>query len=351
MKQQKIRLFVLLVLITAVCAGSVSAAPVVSARCGILMDATTGQILWQQRSHEKALVASTTKIMTGLLIAENCDLEDVVTVPDEAVGVEGSSLYLEKGETVTVRELLYGMMLHSGNDAAAALAIYSGGSMENFVDMMNQKAAALGMNNTRFANPHGLDDPNHYSTAYDLAILTRHAVKNPVFAQVVSTKAAAFPNRTFTNHNKLLWRYEGAMGVKTGYTKAAGRILVSAATRNGRTIVAVTISAPNDWQDHKKLLDYGFSDLEQRTLVRSGETLAEIPVLCGEEPMAQVVVKEDISCFLRSSETVRFRYDLPVLIFAPVRCGEKAGQLVVQIEGEDASSFPLYWKSSVEKGT
>lgn len=350
MKQRMSRFFAIVILIAMACAGSANAVPAVSARCGILMDAATGRILWQQRAHEKSLVASTTKIMTGLLIAENCDLNKTVDIPDEAVGVEGSSLYLKEGETVTVRELLYGMMLHSGNDAAAALAIYCGGSMENFVTMMNQKAVSLNMNGTCFANPHGLDARDHYSTAYDLAILARHAMKNPVFAQVVSAKTETFSGRTFTNHNKLLWCYEGASGVKTGYTKAAGRILVSAANRNGRSLIAVTISAPNDWQDHRKLLDYGFSDLKQRLLMRSDETVAQVPLLCGTEPAAQVVLKGDVSFPVRDCENVGYRYDLPVLAFAPVRRGEQAGQMVLQIDGEDVAAFPLYWKFSVEKG-
>lgn len=350
MKQRMSRFFAAVILIAMACAGSANAVPAVSARCGILMDAATGRILWQQRAHEKSLVASTTKIMTGLLIVENCDLSKTVRVPDEAVGVEGSSLYLKEGEIITVRELLYGMMLHSGNDAAVALAIHCGGNMDDFVAMMNQKAKALNMNATCFANPHGLDARDHYSTAYDLAVLARYAMKNSVFAKVVSAKTETFSNRTFTNHNKLLWSYEGASGVKTGYTRAAGRILVSAANRNGRSLIAVTISAPNDWQDHRKLLDYGFSDLKQKLLVHSDETVAQVPLLCGTKPAAQVVLKEDLSFPVRDRENIGYRYNLPVLAFAPVRCGERAGQMVLQIDGEDVATFPLYWKCSVEKG-
>ena len=351
MKHCKLRLLVWLILLPVICSGTAHAAPAVSARCGILMDAATGRILWQQRAHERSLVASTTKIMTGLLIAENCDMDDTVNIPSEAVGVEGSSLYLKEGECLTVSELLYGMMLHSGNDAAVALAIHCSGDLETFVSLMNRKAMELGMEDTLFANPHGLDHPEHYSTAYDLAVLARYAMQNSVFARVVSAKTAVFPERTFTNHNKLLWRYEGASGVKTGFTKAAGRILVSAAKRDGRSLIAVTISAPNDWQDHKRLLDLGFSDLEQKVLMQAGETLANIPVLCGSDALAQVVLKEDIMFPVRDGETVSFRCDVPVYVFAPVLRDRMAGHLTLQIDGEDVAAFPLYWKSSVMEGT
>ena len=322
----------------------------VSARCGILMDAATGRILWQQNAHEQSLVASTTKIMTCLLIVENCALEEMVNVPDEAVGVEGSSLYLKEGETLPVSELLYGMMLHSGNDAAAALAVHCGGSMEEFVDMMNRKASDLGMNDTLFANPHGLDHKDHYSTAYDLALLTQYAMKNSVFAQIVASKTAVFSERSFTNHNKLLWQYEGAVGVKTGYTRSAGRILVSAANRNGRSLIAVTISAPNDWQDHKRLLNYGFSDISEKTLLQAGDTLANVPVLCGDSSLAQVVLREDLVFPVRDSEAIGFRCDLPVFVFAPITRDGLAGRLILQIDGEDVAAFPLFWKMSVMEG-
>lgn len=231
----------------------------ISARCAMVLDAGTGQVLFEKNADERCLIASTTKIMTGLLIAEGCDPEDTVVIPPEAAGIEGSSLYLQAGEERTVEELLYGMMLCSGNDAAAALAIHLCGSTEAFAVRMNQRARQLGLTATRFANPHGLDSEENYSTARDLCHLAAHALQNDLFRRVCGTCVCSFGSRSYTNHNKLLRQYPGCIGVKTGYTKAAGRILVSAAEKDGRRLVCVTLSAPDDWRDHKTLLDRGFS--------------------------------------------------------------------------------------------
>lgn len=234
------------------------AAPGVSAKAAILLDADSGQVVFEKNADEPGLIASTTKIMTALLICESEDLSREVTVPDAAVGIEGSSLYLQKGERLTVEALLYGMMLHSGNDAAAALAILSAGSVERFVERMNLRARGLWLPDIHFANPSGLDDEGNYASARSLALLTAEAMKNERFRTVVGTKTAVYGGRSLTNHNKLLWQYPGALGVKTGYTKQAGRILVSCAERNGRRLVCVTMNDPDDWRDHKALLDYGF---------------------------------------------------------------------------------------------
>ena len=241
--------------------------PQVSAKSAALLDGTTGECLCAKNGDQRALIASTTKIMTGLLVCEAGEPERSVTVPDAAVWVEGSSMYLKRGETLTRRELLYGMMLHSGNDAALTLAISVSGSEAAFVRQMNLRARALGLTQTHFANPHGLDSGENYSTALDLAQLARAALQNEAFRTVVSTKTVSCAGRTLTNHNKLLWRYDGCIGVKTGYTRHAGRILVSAAERDGRQLIAVTISDPDDWRDHAALLDYGFAVLGSDTPV------------------------------------------------------------------------------------
>ena len=241
--------------------------PQVSAKSAALLDGTTGECLYEKNGDQRALIASTTKIMTGLLVCEAGDLDRTVTVPDTAAGIEGSSMYLKSGETLTRRELLYGMMLHSGNDAALTLAISVSGSEAAFVRQMNRRARALGLMQTHFANPHGLDSGENYSTALDLARLAQAALQNEQFRAVVSTKTITCAGRTLTNHNKLLWRYDGCIGVKTGYTRHAGRILVSAAERGGRMLIAVTISDPDDWRDHVSLLDYGFAVLGSDTPV------------------------------------------------------------------------------------
>ena len=241
--------------------------PQVSAKSAALLDGTTGECLYEKNGDQRALIASTTKIMTGLLVCEAGDLGRTVTVPETAAGTEGSSMYLKSGETLTRRELLYGMMLHSGNDAALTLAISVSGSEAAFVRQMNWRACALNLTQTHFANPHGLDSGENYSTALDLARLAQAALQNEQFRAVVSTKTITCAGRTLTNHNKLLWRYDGCIGVKTGYTRHAGRILVSAAERGGRMLIAVTISDPDDWRDHVSLLDYGFAVLGSDTPV------------------------------------------------------------------------------------
>ena len=241
--------------------------PQVSATSAALLDGTTGECLWERNGDQRALIASTTKIMTGLLVCEAGDLDRTVTVPETAAGTEGSSMYLKSGETLTRRELLYGMMLHSGNDAALTLAISVSGSEAAVVRQMNRRACALNLTQTHFANPHGLDSGENYSTALDLVRLAQAALQNEQFRAVVSTKTITCAGRTLTNHNKLLWRYDGCIGVKTGYTRHAGRILVSAAERGGRMLIAVTISDPDDWRDHVSLLDYGFAVLGSDTPV------------------------------------------------------------------------------------
>ena len=241
--------------------------PQVSAKSAALLDGMTGECLYAKNGNQRALIASTTKIMTGLLVCEAGELDRTVTVPDAAVGLEGSSMYLKKDETLTRRDLLYGMMLHSGNDAALTLAISVSGSEAAFVRQMNLRARALGLTQTHFANPHGLDSGENYSTALDLAQLAQAALQNAQLRAVVSTKTAVCAGRTLTNHNRLLWRYDVCIGVKTGYTRHAGRILVSAAERDGRMLIAVTISDPDDWRDHTALLDYGFAVLGRDTPV------------------------------------------------------------------------------------
>jgi len=325
----------------------VFARPSTSANCAVLMDAATGRVLYEQNASQRSLIASTTKIMTALLAIEECDLRWEVRVPKEAVGVEGSSLYLKENEILTVEELLYGLMLHSGNDAAVTLAMHCSGSVEAFAEKMNRKAEALGLANTHFVNPHGLDGEEHFSTAYDLARLTAYAMEDPVFRKIVSTKTITFGHRTFTNHNKLLWQYEHAVGVKTGYTNAAGRILVSAAEKNGRRLICVTIHDRNDWQDHIGLYDYGFSTFARKELVAAGQCVAEVPVICGSEASVHAVTDAAFSYPLAAQERVELRAQLPAFVYAPVMAGEKAGNLIVLVDGIEVKSLPLYWRYSV----
>jgi len=254
--------------------------PGTHARASALIDVTSGRLLAGENGDTPMKIASLTKIMTAIVAIENGRLEDEVTVSRNAAGKEGSSLYLRAGEKIKLENLLYGLMLRSGNDAATAIAEHVGGSLEGFVWMMNWKAQELGLTRTHFANPHGLDHPEHYSSANDLAVLTAYALHNETFRKIVRTKSYKAPNPNepwdyeWKNKNRMLTMYEGADGVKTGYTKQALRCLVSSATRNGQQLVAVTLNDRDDWQDHARLLDYGFKHYPLQPVIRKGEPVA-----------------------------------------------------------------------------
>lgn len=324
-----------------------SSAQGISAQSAIVYDCATGRVLYEKNPNQKSLIASTTKIMTGYLVAQNCDPDQKVTIPAEACGIEGSSLYLKPGEQLTIRQLLYGLMLQSGNDAAVALAICSHGSVPAFVDAMNEKAAELGLCQTHFANPNGLDDDGNYSTAADLAKLTAAALDNTLFAQVVATKTMKIPGRNLANHNKMLWRYEGADGVKTGFTKAAGRILVSSATRDGRQLVAVTINAPDDWNDHKIMLDDAFADFTQRVLVEPGQMICELAVVGGTKTYCNVVADEKICFPMAEGERVSYNILAPDFLYAPVEQGTCVGTAEICIDGKPIAQCQLLAQDTV----
>ena len=261
----------------------------VSAEKAYSLDAVSGRVLFDKNADSRSLIASTTEIMTALVVCERCNVLDRMRIPKEAVGIEGSSMYLREGEVLTIQELLYGLMLSSGNDAAVALAICCGGTVEGFVELMNDKARLLGLRNTHFENPNGLDSPGHYSSARDLAVLAAYAMENPIFAKTVSAKTVTAGQRYLRNHNKLLWMVDGADGVKTGYTKAAGRALVSSATRDGRRIITVTLNDPNDWQEHKALLEEGFSRFHVQRIVTAGDRVGTVEVVGGDGARAEIL--------------------------------------------------------------
>lgn len=319
----------------------------VSARSAIVVDADTGKVLFEKNADDRALIASTTKIMTGYLACELADPDAEFTVPPEAVGIEGSSIYLQAGETVPVRALLYGAMLQSGNDAAMALAIACCGSEAAFVARMNERAQSLGLSATHFANPHGLDSDENYSTARDLAKLACAALQNPLFAEAVSTKNASFGNRYYVNHNKLLWRLDGACGVKTGFTKAAGRILVSAVRRDGRLLVAVTIHAPDDWNDHAQLYDAAFSQYAQTQLSVKGECVCTVPAAANGARSVELLAGEDVSCLLLPEETVEYRYVGASVLFPPFLYGHDAGYVHVYVDGRKIADVPVVFGATV----
>ena len=321
----------------------------VSARRAYVLDAVSGRVLYEKASEEQSLIASTTKIMTALVVCEQCNVLDRMRIPKEAVGIEGSSMYLKEGEVLTLQELLYGLMLSSGNDAAVALAIYCGGTLEGFVERMNDKARVLGLKDTHFENPHGLDSPGHYSTARDLAVLAEYAMENPIFAKTVSARQVKVGQRYLTNHNKLLWRVEGADGVKTGFTKAAGRILVSSAKRQGRRILAVTIDDPSDWQDHAVLLEAGFSRFAQRRIVSTGDCVGTVGVVGGEACRVEVRAAEDFSYALAEEENPCLVLPGPGFVYAPAVEGAQAGFAYVLINGKAVGKIPVVYGATVEQ--
>ncbi|MDF2683643.1 MAG: peptidase [Brevibacillus sp.] len=273
-------LFIQVLLLPATDARAAASPPGLSAESAALIDVASGRILYAKNGTKKMRIASLTKTMTAIVAIESGKLNEAVTVPPEAVGVEGSSIYLKKNEKLTLEELLYGLMLRSGNDAAVTIATHIGGSLPGFVYMMNEKAALIGMNHTNFTNPHGLDDSNmHYSTAEDMVKLSAYALRNPVFRQIVSTKVKDISwegeqwDRRLLNKNKMLHLYNGADGVKTGYTKLAKRCLASSATRDGRQLATITLNASDDWNDSAKLMDWGFANFAMKEIVSQKENV------------------------------------------------------------------------------
>ena len=321
----------------------------VSAEKAMVLDAATGRVLYEKNADDRSLIASTTKIMTALVVCRRCNVLDRVKIPAEAVGIEGSSMYLREGEVLTVQELLYGLMLRSGNDAAAALAIHCGGTIEGFAELMNDKARELGLKSTHFVNPHGLDAPDHYSTARDLAVLAACAMEDPIFARTVGAKQVTVGERVLTNHNKLLWQLDGCEGVKTGYTRAAGRILVSAASRQGRRLVCVTINAPDDWNDHRQLLEAGFRDFEVRELVAEGEVLGYRHIVGGDGTRVPLVAEKSFSYALAAGEEPQIVLSPRLFSYAPVTGGAPEGCAYLVLGEKVIGEVPLVWGTSLEE--
>ncbi|MBR7160831.1 MAG: D-alanyl-D-alanine carboxypeptidase [Clostridia bacterium] len=331
-----------------------SAAPAISAKSAVVMDASSGQILWSKDAHIRKGMASTTKIMTALIALENSALDQIVTVDPRACGVEGSSVYLYENETITMESLLYALMLQSANDAAEAIAYAVSGSIEAFVALMNQKADEMGLTATHFDNPHGLDGETHYTTAYELALITAKALENEIFAEIVSTVKKTIPlhngesARLLVNHNRLLKEYDDIIGVKTGFTKKCGRTLVSAAQKDGVRLICVTLDDGNDWADHRALLDYGFSLYEESGLTDAGEISHTIPVCGGTSPSVCVKNAESLSAVLpKSHGKITSVTELPRFLYAGVEKGDVIGKTVFYADGIKIGEVLLYAQDSV----
>ncbi len=324
----------------------------VSAVSAIVIEAQTGTVLWEHNSREKRAMASTTKIMTALLTIEAGDLDREFTVDPLAIMVEGTSMGLREGDRVSRRDLLYGILLPSGNDAANAAAVSVSGSVTAFVKLMNSRARELGLNDTHFATPSGLDAEGHYTTAYDLARLAAYALRDDTFREIVGCTSAdvEFGNppykRTLYNSNKMLKRYDGAIGVKTGFTDNARRCLVSAAERDGATLVAVTLNAPDDWNDHTKMLDYGFTQVRAYPLETS---CAEKVAVAGTGQSVGVYAhKETLALTPEQRTKLTRRVMLPGFVYGSVERGDRLGELLFLIDGEVVGRVPLFADGNVD---
>ncbi len=352
---------VIFLLTVSLCVGFAPAMPVlaaqqpsVSAKAAVLIDADTGRVLYQKNMEQQLPMASTTKIMTALITLEAEELDTLFVVDEAAIMVEGSSMGLQKGDQASLRTLACGMLLPSGNDAANAAAVRIAGSLEAFAELMNARAQAIGMKNTHFVTPSGLDDQAHYSTAYDMALLARVALEQPSFLDLCSRNIAKveFGNppyeRWLKNHNRLLQSYEGAIGVKTGYTKKSGRCLVSAAERDGVRLIAVTLNAPNDWQDHTALFDYGFGQVKATDYPVEYEDI-RINLVGAEQDSIGVVPLQLPTVTVEEADYDKIirRVLVEPFYYAPLQAGAAVGEIELYLDGEKIGGCTLVAKEDV----
>lgn len=322
-----------------------------SARAAILIECNSNRTLYGRNADTRLPMASTTKIMTALTALRYYDPQEELTIPKSAVGIEGTSASLAEGEIYSLEELLYAMLLQSANDAAAAIAINIGGDVDGFAVLMNQTARELGLQNSSFRNPHGLPDEHHYTTARDLALISSHALKNDTIAKITASKTARITSaqgtvRYFQNHNKMLSLYKGADGVKTGFTKASGRCLVSSATRDGLTLVAVTLNSHDDWREHTRMLDWGFENYEA---VRASDItpLSFTVAVAGSGDRFLCLTSEDIYLCVKRGERDKIKIinELPRFVYSPKKSGERIGRLLYYYNEEILAEMPVLSES------
>lgn len=365
MKRLLAAVFALLTLLPGAARAEKAAGADVPAEAAYLIEANSGRVLCAKNENARLPMASTTKIMTALLAIESGRLDETVAVAEEAVGTEGSSMYLKRGETIPLTDLVYGLLLTSGNDAAVAIAYFLDGGIEAFADRMNAKARELGLSDTHFVTPNGLHDPDHYTSAKNLALLGSAALENPVFAQIASAqyrRTGGSNPHTLKNKNRLLWEYEGGIGVKTGYTKAAGKCLVFAAERGAMKLVGAVLNCPTMWNTAKALLDRGFSDYRIKTLL-PGDTVFSLPVENGVKktlsavPVSAILYPTEVG----GNETYAVETSFETAYFAPVCAGDRIGTAtlyrngtailsvpVVSTETVDAAGFGFYFRKTVQ---
>lgn len=324
-------------------------------KAAILVDASSGRVLYEKNAHQHLPPASVTKIMTALLVIEKGNLNRYITVSRNAADTPESSIWLKAGEKLTRQQLLYACMLHSANDAAVALAESTAGSEKNFVKLMNQRAKQLGMKDTRFCNPHGLQTNGHYTSAYDLALLSREALNYKIFRQVVSTKTMRIPwtgndyNRLLINQNRLLYRYDGAIGIKTGYTKQAGNCVVGAAQRGSLVLIAVALNSPSVYQDLEQMLDYGFAHYNNETIKNSKQVSVTVPVVDGQYKtvLAKPITNLNVAVTAKEKAQLSYKIYPKNQVTAPVKKGQILGSCKMYVAGHEIGKVNLLACSSV----
>ena len=327
----------------------------ISARAAALYEPSNDTFLYTKNGNERMPMASTTKIMTAIIVAENCDMDEIVIIGPESVGIEGSSAYLREGDEYTVLELTYALLLQSANDAATALAYYVAGGIEEFSNLMNEKAKSLKLENTHFTNPHGLDDNEHYTTATELAKIGAHLLKNELLAEIVSTYKKTFTygerTRTYINHNKLLLSFGDANGIKTGFTKRCGRCLVGSAMRDGIQLICVTLDAPSDWNDQNAMMEYGFDILECVQICEQGDFAEQIAVLDGTQDRISVSAKENMQIVKEKCESITNKsINIPSYLIAPINDGDTVGNVVFEL-GDKTYTVDIVANESVPRAS
>jgi len=340
---RKILVFVLVLTMI----GNISAKALeISAHSAVVIDGNGGEILFEKNADEKRGMASTTKIMTAIVALEKGNPDDIVKVSSKAAGVEGSSMYLKAGEKISLYNLVHGLMLVSGNDAATAIAEHIAGDEEKFARLMNEKASEIGASGTHFTNPHGLSDDMHYTTAKDLAMITAYALKNKKFSDIVKKKSETIERENgeknvLVNHNKLLKLYEECIGVKTGFTKATGRCLVSAFERDGMRIICVTLNAGDDWNDHKKMSDFVFLNNKVTLYKRSGTIAKSVKIKNGKLKTINAIYDEDVRLLEKEEGEWEIYPEIPDTVSAPVKKGDVLGRVVAVHESGKRQFFEV----------
>lgn len=325
------------------CGASGEKLPGISAQSAVLVH--NGQIIYDKNADCRLPMASTTKIMTAIVTIENAMLDDMVEIEAEHCNVEGSSMYLKPGTQKTVHELLMGLLLVSGNDAALALSDHVAGNVEKFTDLMNSKAKAIGLANTNFKNPHGLNHSSHYTTAYDLALLMEYCMDNEVFRDIISMKSFESDGAQLLNHNKLLFSCPGCTGGKTGYTLASGRCLVSCCEREGARVICVTLSAPDDWNDHMALYDWVYANYSMRSV--TDNVHFSTPLISDSVNMAQLVPESEREIFARDNAEIKLESEMPWFTFKPVHKGSKGGKVSFFVDGNKLGEYYLIYSEDL----